>query len=63
MLGYKAFDTPMDLNLKLNDDPNREPVDKGRYQRMVGKLISLSYTRLDIAFAVSVVSQFMHSSR
>ncbi|CAJ2644587.1 unnamed protein product [Trifolium pratense] len=36
-------------------------VDTGRYQRLVGKLIYLSHTRPDIAFSVSVVSQFMHS--
>nr|GEX88590.1 putative ribonuclease H-like domain-containing protein [Tanacetum cinerariifolium] len=34
--------------------------DKGRYQRMVGKLIYLSYTRPDIAYAVGIVSQCMH---
>ncbi|RVW32398.1 Retrovirus-related Pol polyprotein from transposon RE1 [Vitis vinifera] len=34
--------------------------DKQRYQRLVGKLIYLSHTRPDIAYAVSVVSQFMH---
>nr|GFA38714.1 putative RNA-directed DNA polymerase [Tanacetum cinerariifolium] len=34
--------------------------DKGRYQRIVGKLIYLSHTRPDIAYAVGVVSQFMH---
>ncbi|GKB83804.1 putative RNA-directed DNA polymerase [Tanacetum coccineum] len=34
--------------------------DRDRYQRMVGKLIYLSHTRLDIAYAVGVVSQFMH---
>ncbi|CAL9012439.1 unnamed protein product [Prunus brigantina] len=32
-----------------------------RYQRLVGKLIYLSHTRPAIAYAVSVVSQFMHS--
>ncbi|KAK2452167.1 hypothetical protein QL285_011158 [Trifolium repens] len=37
-------------------------VDTGRYQRLVDKLIYLSHTRPDIAFSVSVVSQFMHSS-
>ena len=35
-------------------------IDKGRYQHLVGKLIYLSHTRLDIAFAVSRVSQHMH---
>ncbi|XP_022852550.1 uncharacterized protein LOC111374150 [Olea europaea var. sylvestris] len=40
-----------------------ELVDKDRYQRLVGKLSYLSYTRLDIAVAVSVVSQHMHSPR
>ena len=35
-------------------------VDKERYQRLVGKLIYLSHTRPDIAYAVGVVSQFMH---
>jgi hypothetical protein len=33
---------------------------KERYQRLVGKLIYLSHTRPDIAYAVSIVSQFMH---
>ena len=37
------------------------PTDKVRYQRLVGKFIYLSHTRLDIAYAVSVVSQFMHN--
>jgi hypothetical protein len=38
-------------------------VDRESYQRLVGRLISLSLTRPDIAFAVSVVSQFMHDSK
>lgn len=41
--------------------PLFKPVDKGRYQRLVGKLIYLSHTRPDISFAVSTVSQFMNS--
>jgi hypothetical protein len=38
-------------------------VDKGIYQRLVRQLIYLSHTRPDIAYAISVVSQFMHSPR
>ena len=34
-----------------------------RYQRLVGRLIYLSHTRPNIAFAVSIVSQHMHSPK
>ncbi|RVW73403.1 Retrovirus-related Pol polyprotein from transposon RE1 [Vitis vinifera] len=47
--------------MKLGDSDKKVPVDTTRYQRLVGKLIYLSHTQPDIAFAVSVVSQFMHS--
>lgn len=60
MLGCKPSDIPMDAR-KVEDDGKL--VDKERYQRMVGKLIYLSHTRPDIAFAVSVVSQHMNSPR
>jgi hypothetical protein len=35
--------------------------DKGQYQCLVGKLIYLSHSWPDIAFAVSIVGRFMHS--
>ncbi|CAJ2638271.1 unnamed protein product [Trifolium pratense] len=60
MSGCRPADTPMDPNAKLWKEGS-VPVDTGRYQRLVGKLIYLSHTRPDIAFSVSVVSQFMHS--
>ena len=47
-------------NHKLGEYVDQVPADKQRYQRLVGKLIYLSHTRPDIAYAVSVVSQFMH---
>ncbi|KAH9685670.1 hypothetical protein KPL70_014046 [Citrus sinensis] len=61
MSGCRPSDTPVDPNQKLGEVSNGVTVDKGRYQRLVGKLIYLSHTRPDIAFAVSVVSQYMHS--
>ena len=47
-------------NHKLGEYVNQVPEDKQRYQRLVGKLIYLSHTRPDIAYVMSVVSQFMH---
>ncbi|CAL9005654.1 unnamed protein product [Prunus brigantina] len=61
MLDCKPIDTPSEQNHKLGLYPDQVPTDKERYQRLVGKLIYLSHTRPDIAYAVSVVSQFMHS--
>lgn len=63
MLGCKPVDTPIEQNHKLFLCLNATPTDKGRYQKLVGKLIYLSHTRPDIAYAVSVVSQFMHDPR
>jgi hypothetical protein len=63
MLGCKAIDNPVEVNVKLGEDSESPLVDKGRYQRLVGRLIYLSHTCPDITYAVSVVSQFMHSPR
>ena len=61
MSGCRPADTPIGPNQKLGDDKEGVPVNTARYQKLVGKLIYLSHTRPDIAFAVSLVSQFMHS--
>jgi hypothetical protein len=61
MLECKPVDTPIVQNHRLGEYPDQTPTDKRRYQRLVGKLIYLSHTRPDIAYAVSVVSQFMHN--
>ena len=61
MLGCKPAYTPIDLNHNLRTIVESNVIDRGQYQRLVGKLIYLSHTRPDIAFVVSVVSQFMHS--
>ncbi|KAI5322689.1 hypothetical protein L3X38_031761 [Prunus dulcis] len=61
MLDCKPIDTPSEQNHKLRLYSDQIPTDKERYQRFVGKLIYLAHTRLDITYAVSVVSQFMHS--
>ena len=63
MLGCKPIEVPIDPNHKIGVAKGGKSVDKERYQRLVGKLIYLSHTRLDIAFFVSVVSQFMHAPK
>lgn len=61
MSGCRPVDTPIDPNVKYKEDKEEEPVDVSRYLKLVGKLIYLSHTQPDIAFAVSLVSQFIHS--
>ncbi|CAL5338710.1 unnamed protein product [Camellia sinensis] len=61
MLGCKPSDTPVEAGKRTADVG--KPVDREKYQKLVGKLIYLSHTRPDIAFAVSVVSQHMQSPK
>ena len=61
LMDCKAAKTPIESNIKLEQAKANEVIDRDRFQRLVGRLIYLSHTRPDIAFAVSMVSQFMHS--
>ncbi|WVZ24536.1 hypothetical protein V8G54_003080 [Vigna mungo] len=61
--GCRPASTPVDPNIKLGSMEEDVVVDKEMYQRLVGRLIYLSHTRPDIAFAVSLVSQFMHQPK
>ena len=63
LLGGKLVYTLVEANAKLGPCKDEEMIDNGRYQKLIGKLIYLSHTRPDIAYAVSLVSQFMHYSR
>ena len=56
MLGCNSNDTPINLNLKLDDHLN------GKLPK-TSKLIYLYHTLPDIAYVVSLVSQFMHVPR
>ena len=61
MLERRPTDTPIEFNYKLENFDDQVLADKYQYQRLVGKLIYLSYTHLDIFSVVSVVSQFMQA--
>jgi len=60
MLGCKPSETPIELGNKTKMLEG-DPVDKVNYQRLVRKLIYLSHTRPNIAFTVSLVTQYMHA--
>ncbi|RVW18759.1 Retrovirus-related Pol polyprotein from transposon RE1 [Vitis vinifera] len=57
----QLVDTPIEEGLKLCVEPNQVSTDKEKYQRLVGRLMYLAHTRPDLAYALSVVSQYMHN--
>uniref|UniRef100_A0A3Q7HIY5 Reverse transcriptase Ty1/copia-type domain-containing protein n=1 Tax=Solanum lycopersicum TaxID=4081 RepID=A0A3Q7HIY5_SOLLC len=70
--GAKPFQTPLEVNKKLTsfefdqhmqDDTDHLLSDPGEYQRLIGRLLYLTITRPDIAFAVQYLSQYMHSPK
>ena len=63
MLVCQPADTPAEEGLKLCVETNQVPVDKRRYHRLVGRLMYLAHTRPDLAYALSIVNQFMHNPR
>lgn len=56
LLGYKAIDTQLEPNVKLSSTNLKDVIDRDKFQRLVGRLIYLSHTSLDIAFALSMIS-------
>jgi hypothetical protein len=62
MLGCYPCGSPIDRNHQTCAHSG-DPIDKGAYQRLVGRLIYLCHTRPDISYVVSVVSRYMHDTR
>ena len=56
MLRCQPVNTPIEESLKLCVESNQISIDKGRYQRLVGRLMYLAHTRPDLTYALSVVS-------
>ena len=45
MLACQPVDTPVEEGLKLCVEFDQLPVDKGRYERLIGRLMYLAHTR------------------
>ncbi|RDX84759.1 putative mitochondrial protein, partial [Mucuna pruriens] len=58
-VAYSKQGVPIEHNHRTGCEES-PTIEKSQYQRLVGKLIYLSHTRPDIAYAVSVINQFMH---
>lgn len=60
MQNCKGVPTPMASTVTFPESVEDSLVDGSLYRRIIGKLHYLSFTRPDIAFAVSKLSQSMH---
>jgi hypothetical protein len=61
MMGCKPISIPLEQNVKLSADERDLVEDTTMYKRMVGSLIYMTIVRLDLSYAVRMVSQFMQT--
>ena len=59
MLDCKPVDTSIIQNHCLAEYSDQVPTNKEQYQKLMGRLIYISHTRLDITYEVNLISQFM----
>jgi hypothetical protein len=57
------MNTPMETKLKLLVDTSSELIDAALYRQIIGSLMYLTNTRLDICFSVNTLSQFLVEPR
>jgi hypothetical protein len=60
LLGSKPATTPLDPSVKLHNDDGKLYEDVSQYRRLIGKLLYLTNTRPDIAYATQQLSQFLN---
>ena len=63
MTDCRSVSSPLDPNEKLSLYDTSPQVEQGPYRNLVGCLVWLTYSRLDIAFTVSLLSSFSSKPR
>jgi len=63
MMDCKSMTTLMVMNLKLLSDSSLDLVDPTMYRQLIGSLMYLVNTRLNICFVVNILSQYMVDPR
>jgi hypothetical protein len=63
MVELKPISTPMRTTIALDPDENDEAMDQREYRSMIGSLLYLTMTRLDIQFIVGMCARFQASPR
>ncbi|XP_047174799.1 uncharacterized mitochondrial protein AtMg00810-like [Vigna umbellata] len=63
MIHCNSANTPAEVGLKLEKDPEEEGVDPTEYRKMVGSLRYLCNTRPNISYSVGLVSRYMQNPR
>ncbi|XP_065618795.1 uncharacterized mitochondrial protein AtMg00810-like [Quercus suber] len=59
----KTVDTPVELNAHLTPSGGKPLSNPSLYRRLVGSLVYLTVTRLDISYTVHQVSQYLSALR
>lgn len=57
---YKPTPSPFHFGVKLSVTCTSPEVDVALYRQLVGKILYLTHTHLDLSFVAGVISQFMH---
>ncbi|XP_019232517.1 PREDICTED: uncharacterized protein LOC109213210 [Nicotiana attenuata] len=60
---YSSFSSPLDPTMKLKAKEGKKLTDPTYYRKLIGKFNFLTNTRLDIAYSVQHLSQFMYDPR
>ncbi|KAA0045165.1 putative mitochondrial protein [Cucumis melo var. makuwa] len=59
----KPISTPMEVNKKFCMHEDKDLADPTMYRQLVGSLIYLTLTRLDISYSVRVISRYMQKPK